>query len=163
VTALAARAALLLAGAAMLTMTGVVAWAVFGRFVLNDTPAWAEQTAMLLLGWLILGAAAAGVREGTHMGFEPLRDALPAPLAGLCLAASDLVVACFGLAMLWFGAELAIGVWDDTLPTTGLPGGVKYLPIVAGGLLILVFGLERLWLRARGRALPGVAPPISDS
>jgi TRAP-type C4-dicarboxylate transport system permease small subunit len=158
-----ARAALLLAGAAMLTMTGVVAWAVFGRFVLNDTPAWAEQTAMLLLGWVILGAAAAGVREGAHMGFEPLRDALPGPLARACLFASDLVVAGFGAAMLWFGAELAIGVWDDTLPTTGLPGGVKYLPIVAGGLLILVFGIERLVLRARGRSLPDTAHSLSEA
>ncbi|MCU0888014.1 MAG: TRAP transporter small permease [Rubritepida sp.] len=156
-TAALARAALLVAGAALVVMTGVVAWAVFGRFVLNDTPAWAEQVAMLLLGWVILGAAAAGVRESVHMGFEPLRDALPGPLARACHAVSDLVVAGFGAGMAWFGAELAIGVWDDTLPTTGLPGGVKYLPIAAGGVLILVFGLERLVLRARGQAMPAAA------
>jgi TRAP-type C4-dicarboxylate transport system permease small subunit len=161
-TAALARAALAVSGTAMVVMTGVVAWAVFGRFVLNDTPPWAEQVAMLLLGWVTLGAAAAGVREDTHMGFEQLRDALPTPLARACHSASDLVVAGFGAGMAWFGAELAIGVWDDTLPTTGLPGGVKYLPIVAGGALILVFGLERLALRWRGQPMPAAPAHLGE-
>jgi len=153
--AIACRAALGLAGVALVAMVVIVAWAVFGRFVLNDTPAWAEQVAMLLLGWVILGAAAAGVREGTHMGFDSLRGAMPAPLARLCILLSDLVVAAFGAGMVWFGAELAYGVWDATLPTTGLPSGVEYLPIVLGGVLITLFGLERLAAGLRGESAPG--------
>lgn len=161
-TALLSRAALAVAGVALLLMTGIVAWAVWGRFVLNDTPAWAEQVAMLLMGWVILGAAAAGVREGIHMGFEQGRDALPAPLRRFCLALSDAVVAGFGLGMAWFGMELALGVWDDTLPTTGLPGGVKYLPVAVGGLLVAVFGAERLLLRLRGLPMPAAAAHVTE-
>ena len=89
----------LLSGVAMVAMVGIVAWGVFGRFVLNDTPAWAEASALLLLGWVILGAAAAGVREGFHMGFDTLRDVLPAPITRLFSVLSDLVVTIFGLAM----------------------------------------------------------------
>lgn len=162
----ACRAALAVAGVALVTMVIIVAWAVFGRFVLNDTPAWAEQVAMLLLGWVILGAAAAGVREGTHMGFDVLKDLLPRPVARLFAIASDLVITGFGLGMAWFGTELAAGVWDATLPTTGLPGGVEYLPIVLGGVLILGFGMERLLAHAAGRAAPaetGPHPLVSDA
>lgn len=158
-TALLCRAALGVAGVALVAMTAVVAWAVFGRFVLNDTPVWAEQVALLLMGWIILGAAAAGVREGFHMGFDSLRDLLPAPLARTCRMLSDLVVTLFGAGMAWFGAELAWGVWEATLPALGLPGSVEYLPLVLGGVLVAVFGAERL----AGRGVAGNAPMVSDS
>ena len=144
VLAAVARIALAASGAALVAMTVVVAWGVFGRFVLNDTPAWAEASALLLLGWVILGAAAVGVREGFHMGFGSLRDALPAPLARALDLASDAVVTAFGLAMLWYATELAWTVWDATLPTLGLPGAVEYAPLALGGLLIALFGAERL-------------------
>ena len=148
------RCALWLAGFALLVMTVVVAWVIFGRFVLNDTPVWGEQVAMLLLGWLILAAAAAGVREGTHMGFDSLRPLLPDPLQRLCEAMSNLVITGFGAGMVFFAAELAEGVWDNPLPTTGLPAGIEYMPMVLGGVLITLFGLERLLAQATGRPLP---------
>jgi TRAP-type C4-dicarboxylate transport system permease small subunit len=151
---LVARSAILVAGVAMVAMTCIVAWGVFGRFVLNDTPSWAEASALLLLGWVILGAAAAGVREGFHMGFDTLREVLPAPVARLFSVLSDAVVTIFGAAMFWFGLDLALEVWDATLPTLGLPGTVEYLPVTIGGLLIALFGRERLL----AHAITGHAP-----
>jgi TRAP-type C4-dicarboxylate transport system permease small subunit len=144
VLALAQRIAIAVAGLAMVAMTAVVAWGVFGRFVLNDTPSWAEASALLLMGWVILGAAAVGVREGFHMGFDTLCEILPGPVQRVFQAVSDLVVTGFGAAMAWYGADLALGVWDATLPTLGLPGAVEYLPLVLGGLLMALFGIERL-------------------
>jgi TRAP-type C4-dicarboxylate transport system permease small subunit len=158
VLALVARAVLAASGAALVAMTVVVAWGVFGRFVLNDTPAWAEASALLLLGWVILGAAAVGVREGFHMGFGSLRDALPAPLARAFDVASDAVVTAFGLAMLWYATELAWTVWNATLPTLGLPGAVEYAPLALGGLLIALFGLERLVAHAATGRAPADVP-----
>lgn len=152
-----ARAAIFVSGLAMVVMTGVVAWGVFGRFVLNDTPAWAEASALLLMGWVILGAAAAGVREGFHMGFETLRDALPPGVALAFNLVSDAVIVVFGAAMAWYGGDLALEVWDATLPTLGLPGTVEYMPITLGGALMALFGLERLVARlATGRAPVGL-------
>lgn len=153
-----ARGAIAVAGVAMVVMTLVVAWGVFGRFVLNDTPAWAEASALLLMGWVILGAAAAGVREGFHMGFGTLKDLLPAPLARACDIAADLVVTIFGIAMCWQAAELAEVVWAATLPTLGLPGAVEYAPLAVGGVLIALFGLERLLAHAALAELPAGVP-----
>ncbi len=152
-----ARAAILIAGLAMVAMTAIVAWGVFGRFVLNDTPAWAEASALLLMAWVILGAAAAGVREGFHMGFDTLRDTLPPGLALAFHVISDLTITAFGAAMAWYGSDLALTVWDATLPTLGLPGTVEYLPITIGGALMALFGLERLVARlATGQAPVGL-------
>ena len=158
----ASTAALWLGGVCMVVMVAIVAWAVFGRFVLNDTPAWAEQVAMLLLGWVILGAAAAGVRENTHMGFDILRTSLPERVGAALALTSDAVVTGFGACMVWFGTELAEGVWDATLPTTGLPGGVEYIPLIAGGALITLFGAERVVCRLRGLPLPEPAHHLAD-
>lgn len=156
--AIAARGAIAMAGLAMVAMTIVVAWGVFGRFVLNDTPAWAEASALLLMGWVILGAAAIGVREGFHMGFDTLQAALPLPLRRACAIASDAVVAGFGAAMAWYSGELALVVWDATLPTLGLPGAVEYLPHTLAGLLIMLFGVERLVAHLVAGPQPGGLP-----
>jgi TRAP-type C4-dicarboxylate transport system permease small subunit len=150
---------LVIAGLALVAMTVVVSWSVFGRFVLNDTPAWADATAMLLMGWVILGAAAAGVREGFHMGFDTLKLSLPAPLPRICDALSDAVVTLFGLGMAWFGGELAMGVWDAAIPAIGLPGAVEYAPLVLGGIMIALFGAERLAAHLQGQEAPSDTAP----
>jgi TRAP-type C4-dicarboxylate transport system permease small subunit len=150
---------LVVAGLALVAMTVVVSWSVFGRFVLNDTPAWGDPLAMLLMGWVILGAAAAGVREGFHMGFDTLKLSLPAPLARACDALSDAVVTLFGLGMAWFGGELAMGVWDAAIPAIGLPGAVEYAPLVLGGIMIALFGAERLAAHLQGQEAPSDTAP----
>lgn len=153
------RVALFVAGFALLAMTAVVAYAVFGRFVLNDTPAWAESAAMLLMAWTIMGAAAVGVREGFHMGFDVLKTVLPAPVGRFFDLVSDLCITAFGLGMAWFTGELAIAVADTTLPTLGLNGAVEYMPLTLGGVLIALFGIERLLAHAAGRPAPADLHP----
>ena len=153
------RVALFISGIALLAMTGVVAYAVFGRFVMNDTPAWAESAALLLMAWVIMGAAAVGVREGFHMGFDVLKAVLPAPIGRLFDVLSDLCITGFGIGMAWFTAELALEVTDTTLPTLGLNGAVEYLPLMLGGVLITLFGLERLLAHAAGMQAPADTHP----
>jgi TRAP-type C4-dicarboxylate transport system permease small subunit len=153
------RVALFVAGFALVAMTGVVAWAVFGRFVLNDTPAWAESAAMMLMAWTIMGAAAVGVREGFHMGFDTLKATLPAPVGRAFDVLSDLCITAFGAGMVWFSGELALEVSDTTLPTVGLNGAVEYLPLVLGGILITLFGVERLLAHAAGMQAPADTHP----
>ena len=153
------RVTLFVAGAALLAMVGVVAWAVFGRFVLNDTPAWAESAAMLLMAWTIMGAAAVGVREGFHMGFDVLKTVLPAPIGRAFDVVSDLCITLFGLGMAWFTGELSVAASDTTLATLGLNGAVEYLPFLLGGVLIALFGAERLLAHAAGMRAPADLHP----
>ena len=51
-------------------MTVFVAWQIFGRYVLNQSPSWTEPASLLLMSWFILLGSAVGVREGNHLGFE---------------------------------------------------------------------------------------------
>jgi TRAP-type C4-dicarboxylate transport system permease small subunit len=156
-------AALWIAGGGMLAMTLVVAWHIFARYVLSDTPSWTEPIVLQLMSWFILLGSAVGVRESFHLGLDLVLVVVPPFLARLMELATLALVAGFGGAMAWYGALLAIGTWDARLPVLGVPGGVDYLPLVAGGALIAIFGVERFILRLRGVALPaGDAVPARE-
>lgn len=52
-----------MAGVGLVAMTLIVAWQVFCRYVLNDSPSWTEPGAVMLMSWFIFLGAAVGVRE----------------------------------------------------------------------------------------------------
>jgi TRAP-type C4-dicarboxylate transport system permease small subunit len=142
---------LVAAGAGLIAMTLIVAWTVFGRYVLNATPTWGEPVSLFLMLWFILLGGSVGVRELDHMGFDiALHYARGGWKAALVLV-NESLVAIFGLAMVWYGAELAAKVWSDRLPMIGISKGWDYVPIVAGGALIALFSIEKLLLQLTGQ------------
>lgn len=130
-------------GTALVLMTLIIVVQVFGRYVLNASPVWAEQAALLILIWCVFIAAAAGMREGFHIRIAALVDRLPNRLGRLTNGVSNAVVAAFGVAMMFFGAELALATWHHVIPTLGIPRGFAYIPISVSGLLITLFSIER--------------------
>ena len=127
-------------------MTLAVSWQVFGRYVLNDSPAWTEPLSIQLMGWFILLGSAVGIRENYHLGFDVLRYMVPRRVARLMAIISMLVVLAFGAAMAVYSLDLVIGTWTATLPVLGWPGGTDFMPITFGGVLIVFFALEQLYL-----------------
>ncbi|MFK8053843.1 MAG: TRAP transporter small permease [Woeseiaceae bacterium] len=128
----------------LLVMTAIIAMQVFARYVLNDSPAWAEQAALLLMIWYVFIAAAAGVREGFHIRIAVFADNLPKKLRRPVLLLAHLVVIVFGIAMAVFGVELANETWQHVIPTLGVPRGFAYVPIAISGVLIAGFAIEQL-------------------
>ncbi len=144
------RLALWLAGIGLVLMTGIVAWQVFARYVLNNSPSWTEASSILIMSWFILLGAAVGVRENFHMGFDVLLYFLPAGAQPWLRGISDTAVLAFGLGMVVYGMQLTIRTWTAVIPVLHLPGGFNYMPLVAGGALITLFALERLARRLAG-------------
>lgn len=138
------RAARWFANAGLIVMSAIIGWQVFARYVLNASPAWAEQAALLLMIWYVLFAAAAGVREQFHIRITVFADALPEGGRKAAALAAHSAVALFGAAMVWWGSELVHATWSHVIPTLGLPRGMAYLPIPAAGLLIVAFSLEHV-------------------
>lgn len=144
------RISLLLAGAALVLMTVFVAWQVFGRYVLNQSPSWTEPASVMLMSWLIFLAAAVGVRDNTHLGFDVLLYVLPRGGKRVLRMISDLVVFAFGCGMVWYGGKLVGLTWNTVLPALGVSGAFDYLPVMAGGVLVMIMALERIALRLSG-------------
>ncbi|MBW9114718.1 TRAP transporter small permease [Rhizobium cauense] len=143
-------AALWLAGIGLVLMTVIVAWQVFCRYVLNDSPSWTEPGAVMIMSWFIFLGAAVGVRENNHMGFDVLLYVLPPSAKKWLRMISDCVIFAFGLGMVVYGGSLVSLTWNTVLPSLGISGGWDYMPIVAGGILVILFSLERIVLRLSG-------------
>jgi TRAP-type C4-dicarboxylate transport system permease small subunit len=145
-----------LAGIGLVAMTAMVAWQVFCRYVLNDSPSWTEPGAVMLMSWFIFLGAAVGVRENYHLGFDVLLYVLPTSGKKWLRMISDLVAFAFGIGMVWYGSQLVALTWGTTLPALGISGGWDYLPLVAGGALVCLFSLERIVLRLSGEPIDDI-------
>lgn len=132
------------AGIGLLLMTAIIAIQVFARYVLNDSPAWAEQFALLVMIWYVFFAAAAGVREGFHIRIAVFVDSLPAGLSRIMTLVGHLMVLIFGAAMAYYGVELTMATWGHVIPTLGISRGFAYLPIALSGVLIVGFTIEHM-------------------
>src|ERR1700752_1606526 len=67
-----ARYSMYFAVAGLLAIVVVVFYQVFGRYVLNSSPTWAESFALVLILYVTLLGAAVGVRDAGHIGMESL-------------------------------------------------------------------------------------------
>lgn len=137
------------ASVALVVLIVTFGWLVFGRYVLNVTPTWVEQLALLLICYIAFLGAAAGVREDTHIGVTLFRDMLPVPLQKLMMIGIDFVLAGFGLLILLAGLELMAFGMDTVLPMLGLPEAVRTAAITTLGALMVLFaglrGVLRIW------------------
>ena len=133
-------------------MTAAIGWQIFGRKVLNDSPAWSEPLAMLLLLYCVLLGAAAGVREGFHLRLRLLESLLSAKRVVALGRAVDALVAGFGVLMVLNGLALAEFMGGHLIPTLGVSRAMTYWPFIVSGALIAVFAFDNLVRRPRIRS-----------
>jgi len=138
------RICVLLAGVAIVIMTVIFAWLVFGRYVLNDTPTWVEQVSLLLVMVIAFLGAAAGVHNHTHLSVVVFRNIVPAWVRTIFVVISDVLMAGFGFMMFWYGIELTIFKWDALIPLIQWPEGLRSLPLTVSGALVFLFSTGHL-------------------
>ena len=96
---------MLVSGVMMVILIAIFGWLVFGRYVLNDTPTWVEQVALLLIVWITFLGASVGVWRSSHLSIDFIREAMPARPRRALRLATDLLLAVFGGFMAWFGVS----------------------------------------------------------
>lgn len=131
------------ASVALVVLIVTFGWLVFGRYVLNVTPTWVEQLALLLVCYIAFLGAAAGVRDDTHLGVSLFRDMMPVPVQKVIMVAIDFILAAFGGVMLYAGITLMRFGWDSMLPMLNIPESYRTLAITLCGALILLHAGSR--------------------
>lgn len=139
-----ARCGMYFAVAGLLLIVLTVAWQVFGRYVLNNPPTWAESLALLLILYVTLIAAAVGVRDAGHIGMESLLVLAPERVRIQVERLIHVLIALFGAAMVWNGWLLGMSVANYKISGLGVSEGLRYLPLVVSGALIILFSIEHL-------------------
>ncbi len=111
--------------ALLLALVVVIGLQVFYRYVLNDSLAWTEEMARLILVWMtFLGAGLASFR-GVHLKLDLFAENL-APAVKKAQAALTAVAVLFFLGVLFAGNIDVIEV-RESLPFTSFPLSSKYL------------------------------------
>jgi TRAP-type C4-dicarboxylate transport system permease small subunit len=136
-----------IAGLAVLTISLIIPWGVFARYILGTGSSWPEPTAILLMMVFTFIGAAASYRAGAHMAVAMLTDRMSPGMRQATSICSQLLMATICLFMTVWGTKLCLSTWNQfmsAMPT--LRVGITYMPIPVGGLLTLIFVLEKLLL-----------------
>lgn len=144
-----ARIMALIGGLALVALVAITGWQVWGRYVLNDTPTWAERLSLLLILVVALPLAAVGLRENFHLGISFFVEALPKGAQRAIAVFNTVTLGLFGLAMATYSWTLVAGTWNRDIPLLGVPQAFQYIPLVICGVLIVLFMGERLWFQLR--------------
>ena len=145
-----ARVSLQLGVAGLVLIIACVSYQVFGRYVLNNTPTWAESLALLLVLYVTMLGCAVGVRDAGHIGMELLGPVLPERFVKPLEILVHLLTMLFGALLAWNCALMFQSVQGYKIPTLGLSESWRYVPMVLAGLLIILFSIEHIVALRRG-------------
>lgn len=135
---------LVISGTAMVVLTVIFGWLVFGRYVLNSTPTWVEQVSLLLVALIGFLGASTGVHERSHLGVSFFRDIAPRPVRLVMELASYLIMAVFGAVMMVHSYALVLFKWSTEIPLIHLPEGLRAIPLTLCGVFTLAYSLGHL-------------------
>jgi TRAP-type transport system small permease protein len=145
-----ARTSLQLGVAGLVLIIVCVSYQVFGRYVLNNTPTWAESLALLLVLYVTMLGCAVGVRDAGHIGMELLAPLLPERLVRPLEILVHLLTLLFGALLAWNCTLMFQSVSGYKIPTLGLSESWRYVPMVIAGGLIMLFSIEHIVALRRG-------------
>ena len=147
------RLSLALASIGLIAVILCVQWQVFGRYVVNDTPTWAEALAMLLVLFVTAFGLAVGVRDAGHIGLESMVALLPDVWQRRIELLIHALVGLFGALMVYGGWVWASAKWGEKKPMLPVPDGIDYVPLVIAGVLIVLFSIEHILANLKGEVV----------
>ena len=134
----------IITGVALVFMTAIFGWLVFGRYVLNATPTWVEQVSLLLVVYIGFLGASVGVHQKTHLGVSVFREMSPKPVRRIFDFLSYSTLTGFGLIMVVYGYKLTVFKWDALIPLINVSEGWRSLPIMLSGGFVFLYSIGHL-------------------
>lgn len=140
-------------GVALVVLTIIFGWLVYGRYVLNDTPTWVEQCSLLLIVLIGFLGASVGVYRGTHLGVTYVREQFPKPVRRFLELLTHIIMAAFGTVMMINSYDLVIFKWGSQIPLLGVPEGLRAIPLTLCGALTLLYSIGHImtWMNIDSR------------
>ncbi len=138
------KVSIVVTGIALVVLTVIFGWLVFGRYVLNSTPTWVEQVSLLLVMLIAFIGASVGIYQQTHLGVSYFRDISPRPLRRAFELVSHIIVGCFGAVMMFYSYKLVVFKWGTEIPLINIPEGLRAIPITLCGAFTLLYSIGHL-------------------
>jgi len=147
----------IITGIALVVMTVIFGWLVFGRYVLNSTPTWVEQVSLLLVVYIGFLGASVGVHKKTHLGVSVFREMSPKPVRRIFDFLSYSILGGFGVVMTVYGYKLTVFKWTTEIPLIHVTEGLRSLPIMLSGVFVFLYSIGHLIHFFRGTNQEGTA------
>jgi len=124
----------------------VISYQVAARYLPGmRVPRWTEEVSLILMVWLAMLGSGLGVRANEHLAMDVLLRQLPRRARLWLSRGIWLLVAAFGVYLVWYGYELSSRTMLQTFSASKLPIGWMYLGIPFGGALIALYALRNLF------------------
>jgi TRAP-type C4-dicarboxylate transport system permease small subunit len=114
-------------------------WAVFARFILNDSVSWGEELPAHLLAMLTFIGAAYLTRTNEHLGFDAVLRVMPAGMMRVVTAINLVLMGAFGAMLAWYGGIAAASFGARSLISIDAPMMLFRGAMPLGGALITLF------------------------
>lgn len=138
-------------------------WAVFARFVLNDSVSWGEELPAHLLAMLTFIGAAYLTRTNEHLGFDAVLRVMPAGMQRIVTGLNLILMGTFGAMLAWYGGIAAASFAGRSLISVDAPMILFRGAMPLGGALIALFCAVRLVGIVSGKIDPLDLLPESDA
>lgn len=122
-----------------LGMMGIIlAMQVVLRYVFKSPVSWSEECARYLQIWITFVGIGYGVRKGSHISMNLLRDRMPRGLKYLSMLICDLAVLAANGALLWVSPEF-LAQQNKLSSAMRIPMKLVYLAIPVGFAIYTVY------------------------
>lgn len=142
---------------------GLLNYAVFARFVLNNSVSWSEELPAHVLAVLTFIGAAYLTRTSEHLGFDAVVRVMPHKMKRGVMAMNLILMAAFGALLAWYGGIAALSFGARQLISVDMPMMLFRAAMPLGGALITAFSLVRLVGLLTGQIDPDDLLPESDA
>ena len=138
------RALTVLCAVFLVSVVATVFFQVVGRYVLQTSTPWSEETAVYSFIWMVLFGTAIGVREHSHLVADILPESMGPFLDKLVPTLTYAVVFVLAIAFVRYGSEYALLGRTRFSDTMGFPMVIVYVSLPIAGAAMLLFLIERL-------------------
>lgn len=129
----------------LLTMVGIVFYAVISRNFLNASIAWAEELSRILFIWLVFSGAVLGLYYKDHLGLTLLVERLKPRQQLIFEIISWILIIIVTRAMILGGDRIVTTIKNARTPALGLPTTLKYWPVLLAGYAMILISIESLF------------------
>ncbi len=125
----------------LVLMTIVVFFDVILRYIFNQGMPWTQEIATLLLVWFSLTGMAIGIAEKIHISIEMFTAKCSPKVISILETINHILIAVFGIMMIWNGIQIMKITRNATMPATKLPSSVLYIILPLSGILVFLNAL----------------------
>lgn len=142
-----------LAGLALAVVCAAVSWGVIARYIAPTPATWSNEVATIGFAWIVFLGAAAGSRQGLHIGVDLVTARLPDRIQRrLAMSVSVFLAVALGYIAI-LAAQLGYNSWNRPTPVLRIPSSIVHVAAVLGFASMSLTAMLRGLRLARGSSV----------